>query len=141
MAKPEEEQRDQLFDMNVGDGLIEVNVEEKPVEKTAEEIAAAGEKLKVEPKVGDASIYEDGTFEINDTPSENAASASADEQQEFIDKDENKDKNREIPGHTALLLPSRQELPPFPLPRAKLAHAIRHEIILDETHLPFQVRI
>ena len=84
MAKQGEDQRDQLFDMNVGDGLIEVNTETEEVVETTEE------KPKVEKKAEKAElpIYEDGTFEINDTPSENTETASAEEQQEFIDKTE-----------------------------------------------------
>lgn len=88
MAKPEEEQRDQLFDMNVGDGLIEINTEETPAVKATEEKPEVEKK----PDEGEPSIYEDGTFEIDDTPSEEAGTASAEEQQEFIDKDEAKDK-------------------------------------------------
>ena len=89
MAKQKEEgQRDQLFDMNVGDGLIEVNVEEKPVEKTAEEIEAEAAKVKAKTEGDGFTAYEDGSFEIDDQPA-SEVSKDADDEEEgktFIEK-------------------------------------------------------
>jgi len=87
MAKQGEEQRDQLFDMNVGDGLIEVNVEEKPaataVEDTnTEDDATKAAKAAKAAEAREATQYEDGTFEIDDTPSEDTEAASAAEKTE-----------------------------------------------------------
>jgi len=90
MAKTEEDQRDQLFGMNVGDGLIEVNTEETPVVETTEEKP----KVEKKPEEGTPSIYDDGSFEIDDTPSEDTEAASAEEQQEFIDKTESEETKR-----------------------------------------------
>jgi len=90
MAKSEEDQRDQLFDMNVGDGLIEVNTEE-PAGKTATESTKTEDNK--EPKtIGEVTQHDDGSFEINDMLSEDTEnSVSAEEQQEFIDKTENEE--------------------------------------------------
>ena len=93
MAKTEEERRDPLFDMNVGDGLIEVNTEEKPVVETTEEKP----KVEKKPEEGEVSQYEDGSFEIDNTPSEDTETATAEEQQEFIDKTE-KETGKETPS-------------------------------------------
>jgi len=93
MAKTGEEQRDPLFDMNVGDGLIEVNTEEIPAVETAEEKPKVEEKPK-----GELPIYDDGTFEIDDTPSENTETASAEEQQEFIEKTESEETKTKTPS-------------------------------------------
>jgi hypothetical protein len=85
MAKPEEEQRDNLFDMSLGDGLIEVDTEKREADETAQ-------KTKTEeddkPKTtGDVAQYEDGTFEIDDTPSQTTKEVSEDTN-EFIEKTE-----------------------------------------------------
>lgn len=94
MAKQGEEQRDQLFDMNVGDGLIEVNTEEVPVVETIEEKP----KVEKKPEAGELPIYDDGSFEINDEPSENTKTASAEEQQEFIEKTESEETKTKTPS-------------------------------------------
>jgi hypothetical protein len=96
MAKTGEDQRDPLFDMNVGDGLIEVNVEEKPVVETTEDDKG---KEKKEPP-GVIEPYDDGTFEIDDTPSETTEAATATEQQEFIDKTDKETEDKKTPSKT-----------------------------------------
>jgi hypothetical protein len=93
MAKPEEEQRDGLFDMSLGDGMIEID-ETPAAEKPAEEKP----KVEKKPEVGEPSIYEDGTFEINDTPSEETEAASAAENNEFFDNTENEEKPKKTPS-------------------------------------------
>jgi hypothetical protein len=100
MAKPEEEQRDQLFGMNVGDGLIEVNTEEKPAAtavedtNTEDDAAKAAAKAAKAAEAGETTQYDDGTFEIDDTPSEATEAATAKEQQEFIENTEDKSKEK-----------------------------------------------
>ncbi len=85
MANEGEDQRDNLFDMNVGDGLIEVNTEEIPAVETVE-------KPKVEkPEETAFTQHDDGSFEIDDTPSTPSTPATAVEQQEFIEKTEKKE--------------------------------------------------
>jgi len=89
MAKKEEGQRDQLFDMNVGDGLIEVNVEEIPAEKTAEEIEAEAAKTKPKTEGDGYTAYDDGSFEIDDTPTSETLKDDEDEEEKtFIEKTE-----------------------------------------------------
>jgi hypothetical protein len=96
MAKTEEEQRDKLFEMNVGDGLIEVNEEETVVETTEEKT----DKPKA-PAAGDGfSQYEDGSFEIDDSPSETTEQVSNDTD-EFIEKTETEEtKGKKTPSKT-----------------------------------------
>jgi hypothetical protein len=101
MAKQSEEQRDKLFDMNVGDGLIEVNTEEKPVVKTTEDTNTEDDATKAAKaaEAEETTQYDDGTFEIDDTPSESTEkSASAEEQQEFIEKTEKKEEIKKTPS-------------------------------------------
>ena len=99
MAKTDEEQRDQLFGLNIGDGMIEVN-EEKPAASAAAEETDTEDDDKGKPKtVGEVSQYEDGSFEIDDTPSKTTEAATAEEQQEFIEKTEIK-KDKKTPSKT-----------------------------------------
>ena len=104
MAKPEEEQRDKLFDMNVGDGLIEVNTEKPAASAAAEETnteddAAKAAKAAKAAEAGETTQYEDGTFEIDDSPSKTTEAATAEEQQKFIEKTET-EKDKKTPSKT-----------------------------------------
>ncbi len=92
MAKKEEEQRDKLFDLSLGDGLIEVN-EASITEKSVIEKTDTEEDNAETTKVADAekfAQYEDGTFEIDDIPSETTKEVSIDTK-EFIEKTENEE--------------------------------------------------
>lgn len=91
MAKQGEDQRDGLFDMSLGDGLIEVDETKREAEEASETNDTEDDKGKGKPpESGVIDQYDDGTFEIDDTPSENTEAASEEEQQEFIDNDESK---------------------------------------------------
>ncbi len=88
MAKQEEGKRDPLFDMSVGEGLIEIETEEKPVVETTEE------KPKVEKtEEPDVTQHDDGSFEINDLPPEPAKTPEEleKEKQAFIEKTESEE--------------------------------------------------
>jgi len=84
MAKQGEDQRDNLFDMSLGDGMIEIPETEVPAVETVEDET----KVEKKPKEGELPIYEDGTFEIDDTPSENI---DPDKPGAFIEKDDNEE--------------------------------------------------
>lgn len=87
MADKGEEQRDKLFDMNVGDGLIEVNTgTEETVETTTEETT----EIEKTPETQETTIHDDGTFEIDDTPSKTT--------EEFIEKTETEETKKETPS-------------------------------------------
>lgn len=90
MAKQGEDQRDQLFDMNIGDGMIEIP--DGPVE-TTEEVNTEEDKGK-KPEV-ETQIHDDGSFEISDY--EDPAGSSEDD--EFIENDESKEtKEKKTPS-------------------------------------------
>lgn len=86
MAKQGEEQRDQLFAMNVGDGLIDIpdtpTAGETVVEETKAEEDAKAKKLE------DITQHDDGTFEIDDSPSEDTTEQASSEAEAFIEKTE-----------------------------------------------------
>lgn len=95
MAEKGEEQRDKLFDMNVGDGLIEVNTE---VEEKVEETTKEKPKAEKAPETEVIEAYEDGTFEIDDTPTETTEAAKAEEKTEFIDKTDKSEETKKTPS-------------------------------------------
>jgi hypothetical protein len=98
MAEKGEEQRDQLFGMNVGDGLIEVNTEsEETVEKTTEETKKVEKPVETQ-----AEAYEDGSFEINEfiEKTKESAETTAEETEEFIEKTEKSEETKETPSET-----------------------------------------
>ncbi len=85
MAKQGEEQRDNLFGMTLGDGLIEVNEEVRAAEETTQETNTEDDD---KPK-GKLSQYEDGSFEIDDSPSESTTGkAAGSEAEAFIETTE-----------------------------------------------------
>lgn len=95
MAETGEEQRDKLFDMNVGDGLIEVNTE--PTETVAE-TTAAKPKVEKTPETEVIEPYDDGTFEIDDTPAQTTEAAKAEETTEFIEKTDKSEETKKTPS-------------------------------------------
>ena len=87
MAKQSEEQKDQLFDMALGDGLIEVDEEQRAADETAE--ATKAEDDKKAKLAEDVTQYQDGSFEIDDSPASEAGKTSEEEDKEtFIEKTE-----------------------------------------------------
>ena len=97
MAKKEEEQRDGLFDMAVGDGLIEVNAEEAVATTVAEKTETEEDKGKVK-TVEEVTQHDDGSFEITDTPTETTKAASSEEDATFIEKTEIKETEKKTPS-------------------------------------------
>jgi hypothetical protein len=88
MAK-QEEKRDDLFGMNVGDGLIEIDEQQGQV-KEKEVVKETSKKEEVQ----GVSIYDDGTFEINDFPEKTEDDSVEEETEEFIEKQEKKEKGK-----------------------------------------------
>ena len=97
MAKKEEEQRDGLFDMAVGDGLIEVNTEEAATTTVAEKTETEEDKGKLK-TVEEVTQHDDGSFEISDTPPETTKAASSEEDATFIEKTEIKETGKGTPS-------------------------------------------
>lgn len=86
MAKKGEEQRDALFGMTLGDGLIEINEEVRAAEETTQETNTEDDENK--PK-GELPQYEDGSFEVNDSPPESTTGKAAESEAEaFIETTE-----------------------------------------------------
>jgi len=86
MAKQGEEQRDQLFDMSLGDGLIDVPETGVAAEEAAEETKA--EKDAKPKTVGEVTQHDDGSFEIDDSPSEATTGQASSEAEAFIETTE-----------------------------------------------------
>jgi hypothetical protein len=110
MAKQQEEEKKDtgLFDMTVGQGLIEV--EEKstgtPAEDDPSKKGDEPEKSKDKPKPKiegeDFVEYTDGTFEINENKPdvEKEAKSKDNEDDPFFEKTEDKDKEKKAPSKT-----------------------------------------
>ena len=97
MAKTGEDQRDQLFEIGLGDGLIETDDETRAAETTAAE-ELEKEKKPVEPIAGEGfTLHEDGSMEIDESlqATINAApKGEGEDGQAFIEKSETEDKGK-----------------------------------------------
>jgi hypothetical protein len=94
MAKTGEEQRDQLFEIGLGDGLIETDDETRVAETTAAE-KLEKEKKPAEPVAGDGfTLHEDGSMEIDEhlqATIDAAPKGTGEDGQAFIEKTDEKD--------------------------------------------------
>lgn len=93
MAK-QEEKRDDLFGMNVGDGLIEIDEQQGKKVDESEANEQAQKKKEDQPEV---NTYDDGTFEINEFAKETEETDETEDEvteetEEFIEKQEKKEK-------------------------------------------------
>ena len=97
MAKTGEDQRDQLFDVGLGDGLIETDDETRAAETTAVE-ELEKEKKPVEPVAGEGfTLHEDGSMEIDESLQatiDAVPKGTGEDGQAFIEKSEIEDKGK-----------------------------------------------
>lgn len=104
MAKEGEEgKRDELFSMNVGDGLIDIpdTKETATEESAAEETKTEEEKAASKVEAEEATQYDDGSFEISDAPPKTTKVSAESEAEASIEKIETEDDTgKETPSKT-----------------------------------------